>query len=228
MRLLHRVIGRIPGIRRLLRGDPFNGSREYWEGRYALGGTSGRGSYGELAAYKADFLNGFVREHAVRSVLEFGCGDGNQLSLAEYPEYVGLDVSKSAILRCRDRFRGDATKSFFLYDGEAFVDRRPHFRADLTLSLDVLFHLTEEAVWELHLRHLFGAAERFVIAYSSDSDETSREAHIVHRPFTRWVISNLDSWRLVQTIPNPHPMSLDYRSGTFADFHVFTRAQTSK
>jgi SAM-dependent methyltransferase len=220
---LRRVIRRIPALRRLLGGEPFTGSREYWEERYAHGGTSGRGSYGELAAYKANFLNGFVREHAVRSVIEFGCGDGNQLLLAEYPEYVGLDVSKSAILLCRDRFRGDPTKSFFLYDGEAFVDRRPLFRAELALSTDVLFHLTEEAVWELYLRHLFGAAERYVIAYSSDSDEASLEPHIVHRPFTRWVTSNLASWRLVQTIPNPHPMSQDHRSGTFANFHVFAR-----
>lgn len=223
MHKLRRVIRRIPALRRFLGGEPFTGSREYWEERYAHGGTSGRGSYGELAAYKANFLNGFVREHAVRSVIEFGCGDGNQLLLAEYPEYVGLDVSKSAILLCRDRFRGDPTKSFFLYDGEAFVDRRPLFRAELALSTDVLFHLTEEAVWELYLRHLFGAAERYVIAYSSDSDEASQEPHIVHRPFTRWVTSNLDSWRLVQTIPNPHPMSQDHRSGTFANFHVFAR-----
>ena len=33
-----------------------------------------------LAAFKADFLNGFVIEKNVESVLELGCGDGNQLA----------------------------------------------------------------------------------------------------------------------------------------------------
>ncbi len=187
MQVLEGVFRRIPGLRRLLRPEPFTGSKEYWERRYVRGGTSGRGSYGELARYKAEFLNEFVRTHGVHSVIEFGCGDGNQLSLGAYPEYIGLDVSKSAILRCRDRFREDTSKSFFLYDGEAFIDRRPLFRADLALSLDVLFHLIEQAVWESYLRHLFSAAERFVICYSSDSDSPSREAHIRHRAFSGWV-----------------------------------------
>jgi SAM-dependent methyltransferase len=204
-------------------GIPFDGSREYWEERYTRGGTSGRGSYGQLAEYKAGYLNAFVREHAVRSVIEFGCGDGNQLTLAEYPEYLGLDVSRSAVQRCAARFRDDPTKSFFLYDGTAFVDRRPVFRADLALSLDVLFHLVEQDVWETYLRHLFGAAERFVIVYSNDSSEPSRDAHILSRPFTPWVADHLPGWRLEEHVPNPFPMSPDHRSGTFADFHVFAR-----
>ena len=49
---------------------------------YASGGSSGPGSYGRLAAGKADFLNRFVEDHQIKTVLEIGCGDGNQLSLA--------------------------------------------------------------------------------------------------------------------------------------------------
>src|SRR5579864_6395854 len=76
----------------------FPGSQTYWDQRYAEGGTSGSGSYGEQAAFKAEILNGFVARHGIQSVIEFGCGDGNQLSLASYPSYVGLDVSRTAIL----------------------------------------------------------------------------------------------------------------------------------
>ncbi len=92
----------IPGVRRLSlmrQRLAFTGSASFWERNYQRGGTSGGGSYGELACGKADFLNAFVREHAVESVIEFGCGDGNQLSLAQYPSYIGLDVSRSAIER---------------------------------------------------------------------------------------------------------------------------------
>ena len=73
----------IPGVRRLAalrhrlrRPDPFTGSAIYWEQRYAGGGTSGAGSYGAAGRLKAEFLNAFVREHEVQSVIELGCGDG--------------------------------------------------------------------------------------------------------------------------------------------------------
>src|SRR5688572_13218080 len=100
----------------------FPGSSPYWNKRYEGGGTSGAGSYGRLASFKADFLNNFVQEHDVGSVIEFGCGDGAQLGLAAYPKYIGLDVSPTAIKLCVSRFAGDSTKSFFLYDGQCFAD----------------------------------------------------------------------------------------------------------
>ncbi|HVZ33768.1 MAG TPA: class I SAM-dependent methyltransferase, partial [Polyangiaceae bacterium] len=85
-------------------GATSRSSGEYWERRYGLRMTSGPGSYGALAAFKAEILNGFVRQHRIESVLELGCGDGNQLALAEYPRYLGLDVSKTAIDLCVQRF----------------------------------------------------------------------------------------------------------------------------
>ena len=132
----------LPGVKRLslLRQRlSFTGSAHYWERNYAHGGTSGDGSYGVLAQAKAEFLNAFVRENDLRSVTEFGCGDGHQLSLAEYPRYVGLDVSPAAIGLCKPLFAQDPTKSFFLYDGACFVDHAGLFTADLALSLDVVF-----------------------------------------------------------------------------------------
>src|SRR5689334_14993422 len=83
------------------------GSASYWADRYQAGGNSGVGSYGVLADFKAATLNDFVAANNVGSVIEFGCGDGNQLSLANYPRYLGLDVAKGAIELCRTRFGGD-------------------------------------------------------------------------------------------------------------------------
>jgi hypothetical protein len=213
--LIARALGRTPG---------FPGSQEYWEERYAGGGTSGRGSYGELAAYKAKFLNEFVRDRRISSVIEFGCGDGSQLLQTKYPNYIGLDVARTAIALCSTRFESDRTKSFFLYDPRAFIDQHGIFRAQLALSLDVIYHLTEDAVFELHMRHLFAAAEQFVIAYSSNTERPDVEPHIRHREFTAWVAAALPEWRLAQRVPNPYPMSDDRRSGSFADFFVFQRA----
>src|SRR5262245_24610174 len=94
--------------------EPFPGSTAYWENLYAAGGNSGVGAYALFAELKADVLNGFVATHRVQTVIEFGCGDGNQLSLAKYPAYVGFDVSSTAISQCQERFKADTHKSFRL------------------------------------------------------------------------------------------------------------------
>ena len=78
----------LPGVRRLslLRQRlGFVGSADFWERRYALGGTSGGGSYGSLGEAKAAFLNAFVRDHGLHSIVEFGCGDGHQLGASRLP-----------------------------------------------------------------------------------------------------------------------------------------------
>jgi SAM-dependent methyltransferase len=88
----------------IIRSILFPGSKRYWENRYCQGGNSGAGSYGELAEFKAETLNKFVAENNIHSVIEFGCGDGNQLMLANYPYYTCVDVSPKAIEICRELF----------------------------------------------------------------------------------------------------------------------------
>jgi SAM-dependent methyltransferase len=195
----------------------FQDSARFWERNYARGGTSGEGSYGVLAQGKADFLNRFVRDHSVRSVVEFGCGDGNQISLASYPRYVGLDVSRTALELCKRRFADDPAKSFFLYDGDYFVDRAGVLTADLALSLDVIYHLIEDSVFETYMMHLFSAGRSYVIIYSTNTQMAYACPHVRHRHFAYWVDNNCPQWRLVQEVPGPG-------SGAGrADFFVYER-----
>lgn len=209
------------GITRRWRGFP--GSIGYWEQRYRSGGNSGIGSYGRLAQFKARVLNAFVAEHAVRSVIEFGCGDGNQLSLACYPRYIGLDVAPTAIQLCKARFGADRTKSFFRYDPECFVDPLGVFRAELALSLDVVFHLVEEPVFGRYFAHLFAAAERFVIIYSTDRAIPASPAEL-HRPFTPHVDRCFPDWTLLKRIPNAYPWSASEPNDTSAaEFYIYQR-----
>ena len=213
-------------LRKLLRrasdAEPFNEAREYWERRCARGGNSGSGSYAHLAEFKAEVHNAFVAEHQVQTVIEFGCGDGNQLTLATYPSYIGLDVSPSALRRCIDAFTDAATYSFYLYDSRSFVDRDRRFHADLGLSLDVIYHLVEDEVFEAYLQHLFAASDRYVIIYSSNVDEPVN-AYIRHRCVTDAVARLVPGWSLIQTIPNRYPYDGDYGSQSYADFYIFER-----
>ena len=214
----------IPGARQisLLRQRvSFSGSADYWESNYNRGGTSGAGSYGELAYGKADFLNSFARRYSIASVIEFGCGDGNQLALAEYMRYVGLDVSPSAIALCKERFADDRAKSFFRYDPECFSDWAGWLRADLAISLDVVYHLIEDAVFEKYMQHLFAAGERYVVLYSTNSVIPGTAPHVRHRNFSSWVDVHCPAWRLTAVSPGPNTGSAR------ADFFVYERIPSS-
>lgn len=173
----------------------------YWEERYASGDNSGIGSYDKLAEFKAGIINHFVTEHNVTSVIDFGCGDGNQLQYANYQDYLGLDVSKTAISLCKQKFIFDSNKKFALmqeYEGEV---------AELALSLDVIYHLVEFDVFNKYMTTLFNAASRYVIIYSSNFEDNEKQkvAHVNHRMFTKWIENNLSDWMIKHIIPNKYP-----------------------
>ena len=229
--ILKYIEQRLPGVVRararvhqLLNWRRFPGSTAYWQCRYRTRGTSGVGSYGKLAEFKASVLNRFVAARQVASVIEFGCGDGNQLLYARYPRYTGLDVVREAILLCRERFQKDVTKSFFLYDPECFMDGVGVFRADLALSLDVLYHLVEDSVFARYMELLFESGQRFVIIYSSNHDETTSSPHVRHRQFADYVAVKFPEWQLMELIKNPYPLS-QYPEplGSLADFYIYER-----
>ena len=191
----------------------FPGSKIYWERRYRNNGNSGVGSFGEKAAYKANFLNKFVEERAVNSVTELGCGDGNQLTRFRFPKYTGLDVSRSAIEKCKGHFIDDCSKSFSLFEGRITSSS---WEAELTLSLDVVYHLVEDEVFESYMHCLFGLAKKYVIIYAWDVEEEKRY-HIRHRHFSKWICNNVPAFKLINRVS---------KEG-FCDFFVYERAKIS-
>ncbi len=213
----------------LLLGRPaptFTQSGEYWEKRYALGGKSGAGSVGRLAKFKAEVLNRFVREHRVRSVMELGCGDGSQLDLADYQDYTGIDIAETALAHCRRRFANDATKRFFkaVPSGELY---------DLTMSLDVIYHLVEDEVYHAYMDQLFAASRHWVVVYASNLNAQEAIArwpnfataqHVYHRRFTDWIAQNRREWTLHEQIENKYPYDTGSPNKTsFADFFIFKK-----
>ena len=202
----------------------FEDSSTYWEDRYKRKGNSGAGSYGRLAIFKAEILNAYVADNNIHTVIEYGSGDGHQLTLAEYPEYLGFDVSHTAIDICRGLFANTLTKTFAHYD-----DYNAE-KADLTLSLDVIYHLVEDSVYEHYMARLFDSAKDHVIVYSSNS--TDKDAlkgygseHVRHRCFTDWVSKKRPDWTLVQKVSNPYPYSKnDHDNTSLADFFIFRKS----
>jgi hypothetical protein len=196
-------------------------SAAYWERRYRRGDSSGSGSYGRLARFKADFLNAFIAEHQIRSVIEFGSGDGAQLELASYPNYLGVDVSDTAVRDCRLKFAGKPSFRFCTLE-----EFDPASTAELTLSLDVIYHLVEDCVFEDHMRSLFDAATRFAIVYSSNADDSETADHVRHRHFTGWVEQQRRDFELIEVVANAFPFdAADPDNTSPSNFYVYRRVK---
>ncbi len=222
--LLRRILAKLPGytlISKLYHRALFSGSAKYWQRRYQKGWGSGEGSAKHLAEFKAHILNDFIKQHDIKSVVEFGCGDGSQLSLIDCAKYIGFDVSAESVKRCRERFAGDATKNFYLYNEKCLSDSGDRCEAELGLSLDVVYHLVEDDVYQDHIKHLFASSRRYVIIYSSCKEDDSEYAHIRHRVFSRDV-EKLKGWKFVECVKNKYPIDqLGPQAGSFADFYIY-------
>lgn len=195
-------------------------SAAYWDARYRAGGNSGSGSYGRLAEFKAAFVNAFVEFNDVTRVIEFGCGDGNQLSLLSVPDYIGIDISTTILEQCRARFPGRNHR----FVGYADLPNVPE--SSLGLSMDVIFHLIEDAVFEDYMRNLFRLSTDYVIIYSSDSDLSSPDRHVRHRTVSDYVRRAFPDWVKLAHVPNLYPYSPSSPNGTsFSNFMVFGRGR---
>jgi len=206
---------------RKIKGAPeFTTSGKYWDDIYKLGGNSGAGSYNNLAEFKAEIINGFLENKKIESVIEFGCGDGNQLKYLKPKKYSGYDVSENALKLCMKMYKDDNTKFFKLmnsYDSET---------AELTMSLDVIYHLIEDLVFSDYMNKLFEASSKFVMIYSSNTDENKLNApHVKHRKFTVWVEKNQKSFKLIEHIPNKYPYNGNGERTSFADFFIYEKQE---
>lgn len=198
----------------------FPGSKKYWEQRYSSNKNSGSGSYGRLASFKAEVLNNFVIDKEIRLVIELGSGDGNQLALASYPRYKGFDVSETAVTLCREKFKKDDSKEFFLMDDSS----QKKAQAPLVLSLDVLYHLIEDSVFDNYMHRLFNMSSKYVIIYSSNYNDHFAP-HVKCREFTEWIKAKIDDkWKLIEVIKNRYPFDAkDPDNTSMADFYIYQK-----
>jgi SAM-dependent methyltransferase len=172
----------------------------YWDRRYREGRSSGAGSEGNEGQYKADYVSDFIHNRDVKSVIDWGCGDGQVLELIrlEGAAYTGVDVSHTILARLRAQFPPIHGYRFdTLYDGYDFGEQR-----ELALSMDVLFHLPDDADYFGYLGQLFGSSTRFVIIYSTNYAGGRTARHVFRREFTPDIAERFPNWELT-TVETP-------------------------
>lgn len=196
----------------------FKDSRNYWETRYRYGGNSGEGSRGVNAEYKAQVINSFIKGHEINSIIEFGCGDGHQLAMFAVPQYIGVDVSSTIIAQCRKMYANDPGKIFILLDEYA------EQKAQLALSLDVIFHLVEDSIYDQYLERLFAASSRYVIIYSTSVDLSSTGTpHVRHRDFASDVAKRFAEFRRLAHEEQELAPAVRFDRGHPTSFFIYQR-----
>jgi hypothetical protein len=191
-------------------------SAEYWRKRYQSGGNSGSGSYGALADFKAAALNKFVANHGITSAVEYGSGDGNQLSLLTISGYQGLDVSATAIENLRIRFCNDASKTFLEYDPDNFSDARS-VAAEISLSMDVILHLTEEERYEKYMQNLIESSEKYIGIFNTATEVQLEKMaqHNRYRDHRIWMEASAPHFREVEVHLTPAELGYPEMTGFF-------------
>ncbi len=147
-------------------------AQTYWNGRYARGVNSGYGSYGEQLDKKLKWLS----DLSVQSITDIGCGDFNTGSnlLELYPKasYIGYDISPVII---------EKNKALYPYE---FTTKFPPLGADLTLCIDVLYHVLDDVEYSALILNLKQAL-RFgkYLAVTAYEDEQPAASHLKIRKF---------------------------------------------
>jgi predicted O-methyltransferase YrrM len=179
-------------------------SNLFWENRYKSGGNSGSGSYNKMAEFKANIINNFIKEKSIKSMIDYGVGDGNQLKLIDTRNinYIGLDVSNTIINKCKDIFKNDFTKNFKLSNEFDFNS----INVDLSISCDVIYHLIDDIVYFEYLDNLFKSSSKYVIIYAKD-ENVNHASHVKFRKFTNYIENQFPEWSLIQYIENIHKES---------------------
>jgi len=107
------------------------------------GSGSGEGSFLIHARPYVTFLQRFLRERDIRSVVDFGCGDWQFSKAIDWGDirYRGYDIVASVVLENRKRYQ---TRHITFHEiGGACDDLPP---ADLLIVKDVLQHWSDESV----------------------------------------------------------------------------------
>jgi SAM-dependent methyltransferase len=167
-------------------------SAAFWDRRYASGRTSGPGSEGDAARFKAETINRLIAEYNIGSVVDWGCGDGTVLSMiTDDVDYVGVDISRVALRRLA---QWSAHRRFVHLDDAAALT------ADLALSLDVIFHQVDNGNYHRHLEQIFGSARRLVLVHATDHDGGRTATHVRWR---RWTPDIPDGWQIIERPADP-------------------------
>jgi 2-polyprenyl-3-methyl-5-hydroxy-6-metoxy-1,4-benzoquinol methylase len=160
--------------------NPNYNTKDYWDNRYKSGGNSGAGSHEENSVkFKANYVNEIIKKYNIKSLCDYGCGDGNQLrGFNGFETYTGYDISSKAIEISKSIHK--ETNKFFTSDINEILSKK----FDMIMALDVTYHLIEEYLYIQTLANLFSLSD-MVCLYTIKMDGQGRNViEYVEKTFT--------------------------------------------
>jgi SAM-dependent methyltransferase len=122
-------------------------------------GTSGSGSTLEITREYRAYVEDFVKKHAVKSVVDAGCGDWSFSSAMDWSDarYLGVDIASDIVEANREKYQRGKIR-FQVGD---VTEELPG--ADLLISKDVLQHLSNRLVQKFIENNLKKGKYKWVI-----------------------------------------------------------------
>ena len=151
---------------------------EGWWGKDATGkGISGPGSSLEITREYRAYLEDFIKKHAVKSVVDAGCGDWSFSSAIDWGDasYLGVDIASDVIEAVRKKHEKGKIK-FVVGD---ITEDLP--AADLLISKDVLQHLSNELILKFIKNNLRKDKYKWVILTNDRGSENRDIRSGLHR-----------------------------------------------
>ncbi len=155
-------------------------NRIYAEGTWgkdvAGKGTSGSGSTLEITREYRAYVEDFIKKHAIKSVVDAGCGDWSFSSAMDWGDasYLGVDIASDVIEAVRKKHE----KGKIRFQVGDITDELP--AADLLISKDVLQHLSNELVHKFIRNNLRKGKYKWVIL-TNDRGSPPRNLDIASR-----------------------------------------------
>jgi SAM-dependent methyltransferase len=146
-------------------------NRIYAEGHWGKDvtgkGISGSGSTLEITRKYRAYVEDFMKKHAVKSVVDAGCGDWNFSSAMDWGDasYLGVDIASDVIEADRKKYEKGKIK---FQVGDITKDLPA---ADLLISKDVLQHLSNELIHKFIKNNLRKGKYKWVILTNDRSSE---------------------------------------------------------
>lgn len=135
-----------------------NSEEQYWDQRYASGGTSGEGSIGSDGEWKWSVIERYVP--FLTNVLDIGCGDLTFWEGRDCENYTGIDISKT-IVEVNTKKR---PKWKFIH-GNAEI-RIEGLKKDVVFCFDVLFHIMNTKTYREVLKNICHYSNDFIFIYT--------------------------------------------------------------